>query len=110
MRSSRRSIESTCQSCGGNGLAIASRLAFTTTIRLRDTGGYSGTAGGIKYGYDESGKPIINKEPKLMLDNHGAGKPEAIHLVIGRLPIPRSAPSARRSTTQGKRMAGPSSA
>ena len=61
-------------------------MAFTTTIRLRDTGGYSGTAGGIKYGYDESGKPIINKEPRLMLDNHGAGKPEVIHLMIGRLP------------------------
>jgi hypothetical protein len=45
-----------------------------------------GTAGGAKYGYDESGKPIITKEPRLLLDNHSAGKPEGIHLMIGRRP------------------------
>ncbi len=45
-----------------------------------------GTAGGIKYGYDASGKPVLTKEPKLLLNDDNAGKPEGIHLVIGRRP------------------------
>lgn len=45
-----------------------------------------GTAGGTKYGYDKSGKPILTKEPKLLLNNDKAGKPEGIHLIIGRRP------------------------
>lgn len=46
-----------------------------------------GTAGGTKYGYDKSGKPFLTKEPKLLLNDNNAGKPEGIHLIIGRRPI-----------------------
>jgi phosphoglycolate phosphatase-like HAD superfamily hydrolase len=46
-----------------------------------------GSAGGTKYGYDKSGKPILTKEPKLLLNDNNAGKPEGIHLVIGRRPV-----------------------
>ena len=45
-----------------------------------------GTAGGTKYGYDKDGKPILTKEPKLLLNDNNAGKPEGIHLMIGRRP------------------------
>jgi phosphoglycolate phosphatase-like HAD superfamily hydrolase len=45
-----------------------------------------GTAGGTKYGYDQSGKPILTKELKLLLNDDKAGKPEGIHLIIGRRP------------------------
>jgi phosphoserine phosphatase len=45
-----------------------------------------GTAAGTKYGYDENGKPFLTKEPKLLLNDNNAGKPEGIHLMIGRRP------------------------
>jgi phosphoglycolate phosphatase-like HAD superfamily hydrolase len=45
-----------------------------------------GTAGATKYGYDKSGQPILTKEPKLLLNDDKAGKPEGIHLIIGRRP------------------------
>jgi phosphoglycolate phosphatase-like HAD superfamily hydrolase len=45
-----------------------------------------GTAGGTKYGYDRSGRPFLTKEPKLLLNDDKAGKPEGIHLMIGRRP------------------------
>ena len=45
-----------------------------------------GTMGGTKYGYDKDGKPILTKEPKLLLNDNNAGKPEGIHLMIGRRP------------------------
>jgi hypothetical protein len=45
-----------------------------------------GTMGGTKYGYDKSGKPELMKEPKLLLNDDNAGKPEGIHLMIGRRP------------------------
>ena len=45
-----------------------------------------GTMGGTKFGYDKAGKPFLTKEPKLLLDNDNAGKPEGIHLEIGRRP------------------------
>jgi phosphoserine phosphatase len=45
-----------------------------------------GTAGETKYGYRKDGKPFLTKEPKLLLDNNNAGKPEGIHLMIGRRP------------------------
>jgi phosphoglycolate phosphatase-like HAD superfamily hydrolase len=45
-----------------------------------------GTAGGTRYGYDASGRPFLTKEPKLLLNDDNAGKPEGIHLVIGRRP------------------------
>ena len=46
-----------------------------------------GTMSGITYGYDKVGKPILTKEPKLLLNDNFAGKPEGIHLMIGRRPI-----------------------
>lgn len=45
-----------------------------------------GTMGGTKYGYDKEGKPFLTKEPKLLLNDNNAGKPEGIHLMIGRRP------------------------
>jgi phosphoglycolate phosphatase-like HAD superfamily hydrolase len=45
-----------------------------------------GTAGGTKYGYDKSGKPVLIKQPTLLLHDDKAGKPEGIHLMIGRRP------------------------
>ena len=45
-----------------------------------------GTAGGTKYGYAKNGKPFLTKEPKLLLNDDNAGKPEGIHLMIGRRP------------------------
>jgi phosphoserine phosphatase len=45
-----------------------------------------GTMGGTKYGYDNDGKPMLTKEPKLLLNDDNAGKPEGIHLMIGRRP------------------------
>jgi phosphoglycolate phosphatase-like HAD superfamily hydrolase len=46
-----------------------------------------GSIGGTKYGYDKSGKPFLTKEPRLLLNDNDAGKPEGIHLMIGRRPI-----------------------
>jgi hypothetical protein len=45
-----------------------------------------GTAGATKYGYDKSGKPFLTKEPKLLLNDNNAGKPEGIYLMIGKVP------------------------
>ena len=45
-----------------------------------------GSEGAAKYGYDKSGQPILIKEPKLLLNDDHAGKPEGIHLMIGRRP------------------------
>jgi len=45
-----------------------------------------GTAGGTKFGYANDGKPLLTKEPKLLLNDNDAGKPEGIHLMIGRRP------------------------
>jgi hypothetical protein len=46
-----------------------------------------GSAGGTTYGYDKSGRPMLTKDPKLLLDDNNAGKPEGIHLMIGRRPF-----------------------
>jgi len=45
-----------------------------------------GTAAGTTYGYHENGEPFLTKEPKLLLNDNDAGKPEGIHLMIGRRP------------------------
>ena len=45
-----------------------------------------GTMGGTRYCYDKDGRPILTKEPKLLLNDNNAGKPEGIHLMIGRRP------------------------
>jgi phosphoglycolate phosphatase-like HAD superfamily hydrolase len=46
-----------------------------------------GTAGSTKYTYGKDGKPTLIKEPKLLLNDNNAGKPEGIHLMIGRRPV-----------------------
>jgi phosphoglycolate phosphatase-like HAD superfamily hydrolase len=45
-----------------------------------------GTAGGTSFGYDKNGQPFLTKDPKLLLNDDFAGKPEGIHLMIGRRP------------------------
>ncbi len=45
-----------------------------------------GTMGETKYGYDKNGRPMLTKEPKLLLNDNNSGKPEGIHLMIGRRP------------------------
>ena len=45
-----------------------------------------GTMGGTKLGYDKEGKAFLTKEPKLLLNDDHAGKPEGIHMMIGRRP------------------------
>jgi phosphoglycolate phosphatase-like HAD superfamily hydrolase len=45
-----------------------------------------GTAGGTTYGYGQDGRPTLTKEPRLLLNDNNAGKPEGIHLMIGRRP------------------------
>jgi phosphoglycolate phosphatase-like HAD superfamily hydrolase len=45
-----------------------------------------GTAGGTTFGYDKNGRPFLTKDPNLLLNDNNAGKPEGIHLMIGRRP------------------------
>jgi len=45
-----------------------------------------GSVGETKYDYDKDGKPFLTKEPKMLLNDNNAGKPEGIHLMIGRRP------------------------
>jgi len=45
-----------------------------------------GTAGGTSYGYDKNGRPFLTKDPKLLLNDNFAGKPEGIYMMIGRRP------------------------
>jgi len=45
-----------------------------------------GSAGGTTFGYDKNGRPFLMKDPKLLLNDNNAGKPEGIHLMIGRRP------------------------
>ena len=46
-----------------------------------------GTAGSTTYSYGRDGNPVLTKEPKLLLNDNNAGKPEGIHLMIGRRPV-----------------------
>jgi phosphoglycolate phosphatase-like HAD superfamily hydrolase len=46
-----------------------------------------GSAGDTTYSYDKDGKPILTKDPKLLINDNNAGKPEGIHLMIGRRPV-----------------------
>ena len=46
-----------------------------------------GTVGGTKYDYGKDGKPVLIKEAKLLLNDNYGGKPEGIHLMIGRQPL-----------------------
>jgi phosphoglycolate phosphatase-like HAD superfamily hydrolase len=45
-----------------------------------------GSAGATKLGYEKDGKAFLTKEPKLVLNDDHAGKPEGIHMMIGRRP------------------------
>ena len=45
-----------------------------------------GSAASTKYGYDRNGKPMLTKEPKVLVNDNDAGKPESIHLMIGQRP------------------------
>ena len=45
-----------------------------------------GTAGGTTFSYDKNGKPFLTKDPKLLLNDNNAGKPEGIHFMIGQRP------------------------
>jgi phosphoglycolate phosphatase-like HAD superfamily hydrolase len=45
-----------------------------------------GSVGGTKLGYDKEGEAFLTKEPKLLLNDDHAGKPEGIHMMIGRRP------------------------
>lgn len=46
-----------------------------------------GSVGGTTFGYDTRGRPFLTKDPKLLLNDDKAGKPEGIHLMIGRRPF-----------------------
>jgi hypothetical protein len=46
-----------------------------------------GSAGATRYGYDSQGRPFLTKEPRLLLNDNDAGKPEGIQLMIGRRPV-----------------------
>jgi phosphoserine phosphatase len=46
-----------------------------------------GSATAVRFGYAPDGKPTLVKEPKLLINDDKAGKPEAIELFIGRRPI-----------------------
>jgi hypothetical protein len=46
-----------------------------------------GTMDAAKYGYGADGKPLLTREPQLVLDDNFSGKPEGIHLMIGRRPF-----------------------
>jgi phosphoglycolate phosphatase-like HAD superfamily hydrolase len=46
-----------------------------------------GTVGATKYEYGKQGEPLLIKEPKLILNDVFAGKPEGIYMMIGRRPF-----------------------
>ena len=45
-----------------------------------------GTIGETKYENDSKGQPVLIKQPKLLLNDDKTGKPEGIHMLIGRRP------------------------
>jgi phosphoglycolate phosphatase-like HAD superfamily hydrolase len=45
-----------------------------------------GTMGSTTLSYDKEGKPVLIKDPKLLLNDNNAGKVEGIHMMIGRRP------------------------
>ncbi len=63
-------------------------------VRVYSRGGLRHPAGAggrhrravTKYEYAKDGKPILIKEPKLLLNDNNAGKAEGIHLMIGKRP------------------------
>ena len=69
----------------------------------------SAPRGVTKYGYEKDGKPFLIKEPKLLLNDNNAGKPEGIHLMIGRRPTQRLAirPAIAKCSNTPKRAPAP---
>lgn len=45
-----------------------------------------GSSDATRFGYDAQGRPVLTLEPKLLLEDVFGGKPEGIHLVIGKRP------------------------
>ena len=45
-----------------------------------------GSAVATTYGYGKDNEPFLTKDPKLLLNDNNAGKPEGIYLMIGRRP------------------------
>jgi phosphoglycolate phosphatase-like HAD superfamily hydrolase len=45
-----------------------------------------GSAGATKFIYEKDGRPVLVKEPKIILNDNFAGKAEGIHLFVGRRP------------------------
>lgn len=45
-----------------------------------------GSVAGVKYEYGKNGHPVLMKESRLVLNDDNAGKPEGIHMMIGRRP------------------------
>jgi len=46
-----------------------------------------GSAGGITFSYDETGRAILTKDPKVLWIDDKTAKPVDIHLMIGRRPV-----------------------
>jgi len=46
-----------------------------------------GTAPEVKFSYNQEGMPVLMKLPKILLNDNYGGKPEGIHLMIGKRPI-----------------------
>ena len=69
----------------GGGQDFVRVYAETTSTASRPSR-WSAPPGGTKYGYGKDGKPFLTKAPKLLLNDDNAGKPEGIHLMIGRRP------------------------
>jgi phosphoglycolate phosphatase-like HAD superfamily hydrolase len=69
-----------------------------------------GTVGGTKFGYRQDDKPFLTKEPKLLLNDDRAGKPEGIHMMIGRRPYAAFGNSVGRPADAGMDRRWPSRA
>src|SRR6266567_4178363 len=70
--------------CTGGGQDFVRQYVFVTDTMPPEQ--VVGSAGETKYGYDKDGKPFLTKEPEMLLNDNNAGKPEGIHLMIGRRP------------------------
>jgi phosphoglycolate phosphatase-like HAD superfamily hydrolase len=46
-----------------------------------------GTSAEVEFSYNKDGKPVLMKLPKILLNDNYGGKPEGIHLMIGKRPI-----------------------
>ena len=68
----------------GGGQDFVRTYAATGLRHSAGTGGWHRR--GTQFGYDKNGEPILTKEPRLLLNDDKAGKPEGIHLMIGRRP------------------------